>query len=109
MDKFIEKDQHIRFSGAGAAHQNGVAKRGTQTVIRMSRTMLMNFAMRSPQVTITTELWPMAIDQAVWLYNWMPREDSDISTYEICIRSYFLPRKDIMPTFHIWGYPAYII
>ena len=44
MNALIEKDQHTRFSGAGAAHQNGVSKRVIQTVFRMARTMLIHSA-----------------------------------------------------------------
>ena len=81
MDALIEKDQHIRFSGSGAAHQNGVTERGIQTVFWMARTMLVHSTIYSPQGTITDELWDMAIDHALWLYNLIPREYSSISTY----------------------------
>ena len=67
MDEFIEKDQHIHFSGTCAAHQNGVAKRGIQTVIQISCTTLIQSAMRSPQGNITAGLWPMDIYYTVWL------------------------------------------
>ena len=53
IDALIEKDQHIRFSGSGAAHQKGVAERGIQTVIQMACTMLIQYDMCSPQGTIT--------------------------------------------------------
>ena len=42
MNALIEKFQHTRFSGAGAAHQNGVAERVIQMVIRIDRTMLIH-------------------------------------------------------------------
>ena len=45
MDALIEKDQHTRFSGAGAAHKNGVSECGIQTVIQMDRTLLIHSAM----------------------------------------------------------------
>ena len=93
MDEFIEKDQHIHFSGTCAAHQNGVAKRGIQTVIQIARTMTIHSTTYSPHGTITAELWPMAIYQLVWLYNQIPREDSGISTYELWSLSSFLPIK----------------
>ena len=48
MDALIENNQHIRFSGAGADHQNGVAKHGTQTFIQMGRTIMIHSTMRSP-------------------------------------------------------------
>ena len=67
MDEFIEKDQHIHFSGSSAAHQNGVAKRGIQTVIQSARTMLIHSGMQSTQGNITDKLCPMSIDHAVWI------------------------------------------
>ena len=108
-DELIENDQHIRFSGASSDHQNVVEKYGIQTVIRMTCIMLVHSAMRIPQGTITAELYPMAIDHAVWLYKKMPREYSGLSTYELWSRSYFLPSKDIISTFHTWSSPAYVI
>ena len=71
--------------------------------------MLIHSAMRSTQGNITAELWPTDIDQMVYLYNIMPREDSGMSTSEIWGRSSFLPSKDILPTLHTWGAPTYII
>ena len=109
MDQFIEKDQHILFSGAGYAHQNGVNKRGIQTVIQMACTMMIHSTRHSPQGTITAELWPMAIDHAVRMYNIMPREDSSMSTYELWSRSLFIPSKDIISTCHTRGAPTYVL
>ena len=109
MSQLLEDNQQIRFSGAGAAHQNGVAERGIQTVVKMARTMLIHAAMRSPQGTITAELWPMAIDHAVWIYNRIPRMDSGLSTFELWSRSSFLPTKEILSTCHVWGCPSYVL
>ena len=81
MVALIEKYQHIQFSGSGADHHNGVAECGIQTVIQMDWTMLIRYSMRSPQGNITAELWPMAIDHVVWLYNGIPRKDSGMSKY----------------------------
>ena len=93
MDAWIEKDQHIRFSGAGADNQNGVTKLRTQTVIWMDHTMMIQYVMRSPQGFITDELWTMEIDHVVGMYNRMPRKDYGLSTYELWSRSSFLPSK----------------
>ena len=93
MDELIEKDQHIRFSGAGADNQNGVTKLRTQTVIWMARTMMIQSSMRSPQGSITDELWPMEIDHVVGMYNRMPCKDYGISTYELWSSFFFLPSK----------------
>ena len=65
INALIEKGQHIRFSGAGDAHQNGASECGIKTVIQTARTMLIHYAMFSIQGTITAVLWTMAIDHAV--------------------------------------------
>ena len=109
MDTLIEKDQHIQFSGAGTANQNGVAERGIQMVIQMAPTILIHSSMRIPKGNITAELCPIYIDHKVWLYNQMPREDSSISTYEVWSRSSFLPSKEVLSTFHTWGDTAYVL
>ena len=68
----LKKHQKIRFSGAGASHQNGEEERAIKTVVTMSRTMLMHAALRCPDDTFSTDLWPMAMDYAVWVYNRTP-------------------------------------
>ena len=45
MDALIEKYQHICFSRAGAAYQNGVSEREIQTVVQMACTMLIQSTM----------------------------------------------------------------
>ena len=109
MGHLIERHQNIRFSGAGAAHQNGVAERGIKTVVDMARTMLIHAAMRSPSGTISAELWPMAIDHAVWIYNRLPRMETGLSAIELYGRSTFMPVKDVLSTCHTWGCPAYVL
>ena len=66
------KHQKIRFSGAGASHQNGAAKSTIKTVVTMTGTMLMHSALRYPEETLSTDIWPMEMDYDVWVYNWIP-------------------------------------
>ena len=109
MDALIEKYQHTLFSGAGAAHQSGPSERGTQMVIQMACTTPINYTMNSNQCNITPELWPIAIDHTVWLYNLMPCKDSGMSTYEIWSRFSFIPIKEILYTCHTWGATTYVL
>ena len=46
MGNILKNQQKIRFSGAGASHQNGAAERSIKTVVTMVRTMLMHAALR---------------------------------------------------------------
>eukprot|EP00957_Ditylum_brightwellii_P135360 10321252-Ditylum_brightwellii.AAC.1 len=66
MAYLASKSQAVTFSGVGAAHQHAIAKRATQTITYMARTMLIHAAMRSPSDTITANNWPMAMDYAAW-------------------------------------------
>ena len=93
MGALIEKDQNIRFSGAGSAHQKDVAKREIQMVIQIICTMLTHYDMYSSHGTTTVELWPIAVDHVVWLYNLIICKDSGLSTYELWCRTSFLPSK----------------
>ncbi len=63
----------MRFSGVGTVHQNGVAKRGIKTVVNMACTMLLHAAIHGPDGFVSTQLWPMAMDYAAWLYNHIPK------------------------------------
>ena len=83
MEELLNKQQHIRFSGAGASHQNGVAERSIKTVVTMERTMLMQAALRCPDDTLSTDLWPMVMYYAVWVYNKTPDMQSGLSAIEI--------------------------
>ena len=56
MESLLDNSQQIRFSGAGAAHQNGVAERGIKTIVNMARTMLIHATMHSPEGHITSKL-----------------------------------------------------
>jgi transposase InsO family protein len=83
LTELVSKGQNIRFSGYGAAHQNGIAERGIRTVVGMARTMMLHAALRYGDRVITQDLWPQAMDHAVWLYNRMPRTDTGLSPNEM--------------------------
>ena len=72
MEELLKKHQKIMFSGAGDSHQNGASERAIKTVFTMERNMLMHAELRCPEETFCTDLWPMAMDYAVWVYNRIP-------------------------------------
>ena len=80
MEELLKKQQKIRFSGAGASHQNGAAERAIKTVVTMERTMLMHVELRCTEGTFSTDIWPMVMDYAVWVYNRTPDMQSELST-----------------------------
>ena len=109
MEELLKKHQKISFSGAGASHQNGTAERSIKTVFTMSRTMLMHAELRCPEYTLCTDLWPMAMDYAVWVYNWIPDMQSGLSAIEIWSRSRFEPVSEKLSNCNVWGCPTYVL
>ena len=83
MKELLKKQKKIRFSGAGASHQNGAAERSIKTIVTMERTMLMHAALRCPDEILYTAIWPMTMDYAVWVYNCIPDIQSGFSAIEI--------------------------
>ena len=69
MKEMLKKQQQISFSGNRASHKNGAEERATKTVVTMERTMLIHVVLRCPEDKFSTDLWPMAMDYAVWVYN----------------------------------------
>ena len=78
-EELFKKQQKLRISRAGASHQNGAAEPAIKTVVTMERTMLMHAALRCPEDTLSTDLCPMAMDYAVWVYNRTPDMQSGLS------------------------------
>ena len=79
IEELFKKQQNIRFSGAGASHQNGSTERVIKTVFTMARIMFMDAALRCPEDTLYTYLWPLEMDYAVWVYNRIPDMQSRLS------------------------------
>ena len=48
MEKLSKNKQEIRFSGAGASHQNGAAERAIKILVTITRTMLMHTELGCP-------------------------------------------------------------
>ena len=61
MEELLKKQQKIRFSGAGASHQNGSAECAVKTVVTMARTMLMHATIRCPEekLPLSKDQWTM--------------------------------------------------
>lgn len=98
--------QHISFSGGGAHHHNGVAERTIQTVMTMARTILLHTMTYWPEET-SINLWPMAIDYAIYLLNFIPRTDSGLSPQEI----FYITKSDHseLKSAHVWGFTIYVL
>ena len=109
MEEILKKKKKIRFSGAGALHQNGSEECDIKTLVTMTRTMLMYTALRCPDDTLSTDLWPRAMDYYVWVYNRIPTMQSGIFAIEIWSRSRFDTVAETLSNCHVWGCTIYVL
>ena len=70
-DELIRFNQELTLSSVGAHHQNGVAERAICTTVELARTMLIHAAMHWPEKTYDN-LWPFALDHAIFIHNHTP-------------------------------------
>ena len=43
----------------------------TKTVVTRDRDILMHAALRFPKEKMSTDLWPMDMEDSAWIYNWV--------------------------------------
>ena len=99
-------NQTIQFCGVGAHHHNGIAKRAIRTVTTCARTMMIHAILHNHK-EVTTDLWPFAMEYAVYLWNKMPKKDGASSPEEIfySIKSDYQAIREAK----CWGCPAYVL
>jgi hypothetical protein len=100
-------EQTSDFSGTGAHHQNGVAERGIRTVTEWARTMLLHAVLHWPQ-EVDLDLWPFAMDHAIYLWNHLPNPDLGVSPVEL-FTSQIFENYDFLKTVQVFGCPAYVL
>ena len=76
------KSQTIDYTGVGAKHQNAVAEQAIQTVTSWARTMMLHEIIMWPDQA-NLELWPFALNQAVFIWNHLPKEEGGMSPVEL--------------------------
>ena len=108
VEAIAESEQNIRYSGANTGFQSGVSERAIRTVVSMARTMMLHAAMRWPEEELTPDLWPMAMDYAVYIYNRLPKSDSGYSPIELWSRTSF-DFHSLIRDCHVWGAPSYTL
>ena len=99
-------EQTLRFAGVGVHHHNGVAERSIQTVMSIARTMLLHAALHWPEVS-DSQLWPMAVAQAVFLFNHVPDPTTGLSPDDIFGRTRWELSR--LNDIHVWGCPVYVL
>jgi hypothetical protein len=104
----IELNKHtLDFSGVDAHHQNGVAERAIKTLTYWARTILLHEVIKWPDCS-NLELWPFALEHAVYLWNNIPKQDSLLAPFQLFARTKF-PSYDHLCCSHGWGCPAYVL
>ena len=99
-------DQQLDFSGVGAKFQNGIAERGIQTVSNMARANMLHATMRWPGRKFL-DLWPFAIQYAVWVHNRLPPNGAGWSPDELWSKQKAIHSH--LPRAHVFGCPVYVL
>jgi hypothetical protein len=105
-DKLRTFEQIVNFAGTGAHHQNALAERTIGTIMSISRTMLMHASTHWPEV-IDTNLWPMAVAHAIFIWNRMPDPTNGLSPIDVWRKSRYEHRQ--FHDLHVWGCPMYVL
>ena len=101
-----QEGQGIKHSGVGGHHHNGVAENAIKNVQRKARTMMIHAALRWPDQS-ERQLWPLALDYAVYLHNHTPREATGLSPEKIWTRS--KSSHSALQHARVWGCPVYVL
>ena len=99
-------NQTIRYAGVGAHHHNGHAERHIRTIMSIARTMMLHSAIHWSKVADSC-LWPMAVNQAVYIWNHMPDERHGLSPHDLFTKSRWPHSK--FHDIHVWGCPIYVL
>jgi hypothetical protein len=70
------------FSGVGAKHQNGIAKRNIKAIAQWARANMLHVATHWPQHA-NSKYWLQAVNYAAWVFNRLPNMESGIAPNEI--------------------------
>eukprot|EP00804_Cyclotella_cryptica_P011604 CCRYP_020926-RA/>CCRYP_020926-RA protein AED:0.37 eAED:0.37 QI:0/0/0/1/0/0/2/0/251 len=101
-----ELGQTMRFSGVGAHHQYGIAERAIRTVTNMARVNMLHATLHWSERSFI-DLWPLAMNYAVWVYNRLPQHGAGLSPKELFSGIKF-PRSGL-PCAHVFGSPVYVL
>ena len=66
----------------GAHHHNGVAERSIQSIMSITRMIMLHTAIHWPEM-VDSSLWPMAVQHATYLHNNMPNPTTGLSPNDL--------------------------
>ena len=106
LKELVEHGQGLKHSGVGGHHHNGAAENAIKNVVRRAFTMMIHAALRWPDQN-EKDLWPLALDHAVYLHNHTPRQDTGLCPEELWTRS--TSSHSALTHARVWGCPAYVL
>jgi hypothetical protein len=83
-----------------------VAENAIKNVQRKARTMMIHAALRWPDQN-EKDLWPLALEHAVYMHNHTPREATGLSPVEIWTQS--KSTHSALTHARVWGCPVYVL
>ena len=98
--------QTSRYAGVGAHHGNGIAEKAIQDVMSCARTLLLHAAIHWPDQA-DPQLWPMAVDHAVFLHNHLPNPNTGLSPFLLFTKQQWQHSK--YHELHVFGCPVYVL
>jgi hypothetical protein len=107
-DCTVQQQLPTSHSGVGAHHQV-LAERQIQTTFNWSRANLLHFVLHWPQMAKSCEnLWPYAVDYAVYMHNHLPIRDMRLSPVEKFTGTMFSNYNHLTRA-HTFGCPVYVL
>eukprot|EP00536_Pseudo-nitzschia_multiseries_P004066 jgi/Psemu1/187116/e_gw1.65.25.1 len=102
-----DKNQSCFYSGVGAHHQNR-AERSIQTIFYTAHAaLLFHFAINWPQQA-SADLWPFAVDHAVYLWNNVSRPSTKLAPLDNFTGMQFMNHHHLQ-RLHVFGCPVYVL
>ena len=105
-DHLMTFAQIQRFAGTGAHHHNSRAERAIQTIMSISRAMMMHCFLHWPDME-DTSLWPMAVNHAVYIWNHVPDPSTGLCPADLFTKTKFEQSK--LHDIHVFGCPVYVL
>jgi hypothetical protein len=107
-DCTVQRQLPTKHSGVGAHHQI-LAERQIQTTFNWSRANLLHFVLHWPQMAKNRDnLWPFAINYAVYMHNHLPIQDKRLSPSELFTGTVFDNYNHLIRA-HVFGCPVYVL
>ena len=105
LDDLETNGQTMSLSGTGAHHQNGAAERALQTITYWARAMMMHQLLNWPS-EFQPNLWPFALEHAVYVWNHLPRNRLGLSPLKLFTGMKQPDGNKTLLQARVWGCPA---